>query len=155
VVRYWAALVGVLFMSACAGSASHKVVASNPAMDKSLACPELDAEIMRAQAIITGVNEDKADVSGADVMDGILWFPFNLIAKDSNYENALSAANHRILAMKQLKTDRRCQDEPSIGGVVSVRDLPKQIRELNQLYKDGILTEAEYMRQKEKLLNAM
>lgn len=145
----------LLVISGCAGSASHKVVASNPAVDNKMSCPEADAEITRAQAIITGVNEDKADVSGADVMDGILWFPFNLIAKESNYDNALNAANQRILAMKQLKTDRKCPDQSPAVERIAQQDLTKRIKELNQLYKDGILTEDEYKKQKERMLNAL
>jgi DNA-binding HxlR family transcriptional regulator len=88
-------------------------------------------------------------------MDGILWFPFNLIAKESNYDNALNAANQRILAMRQLKTEKKCSDQLPAVQQVAQQDLTKRIRELNQLYKDGILTEDEYKTQKEKVLNAM
>ncbi len=44
------------------------------------------------------------------MIDGILWFPFNLIAKNSNYKNALEAANGRILRLTELEKERSCQN---------------------------------------------
>ena len=89
-------LVLFIFVVSCAGSAEHKVVSANQAGDRNLSCSELAGEIVRAQVIIDGVNEDKSGISGADWVDGILWFPFNLIAKSQNYKNATLAAYRRI-----------------------------------------------------------
>ena len=69
-------IIGIIVTS-CAGSAQHEVVSANRAGDARLDCKELDAEIVRAQVIIDGVNQDKSGISGADWVDGILWFPFN------------------------------------------------------------------------------
>lgn len=145
--------VSVMLLIGCAGSASHKVVLNNHAADQNLSCQEADAEIMRAQTIINGVNDDKSDVSGADVMDGLLWFPFNLIAKSSNYANALNAANQRILLMKQIKADKKCSEQDGLVLAEKQKDLDKKIRELNLLYKDGMITESEYVEQKKKVLD--
>jgi hypothetical protein len=145
----------VTILSGCAGSASHKVVANDPTVDLNLSCQQAEAEIMRAQSIINGVNDDKADVSGADVMDGILWFPFNLIAKESNYNNALNAANQRVLFMRQLKKDKNCPEQQIATQEVKQQSLDTRIRELNQLYKDGLLTEEEYLAQKKKVLDSI
>lgn len=149
-------LASAVFLFGCAGSASHKVMQNDPISDQNLACAQADAEIARAQSIINGVNDDKADVSGADVMDGILWFPFNLIAKESNYSNALTAANQRIIMMKQLKKDKSCVEvaTPSVPESKQLTTLDMKIRELNKLYKDGLLTEEEYMAQKKKALDS-
>mgnify|MGYP003304642655 FL=1 len=54
-------------------------MSANQAGDRNLSCSELDGEIVRAQVIIDGVNEDKSGISGADWVDGILWFPFNFL----------------------------------------------------------------------------
>ena len=86
----------IVLVYGCAGSAQHKVVSANQSGDRDKSCKQLDAEIVKAQVIIDGVNQDKNDVSGADWVDGILWFPFNLIAKQQNYKNALQSADRRI-----------------------------------------------------------
>ena len=69
-----------LLLINCAGSATHDVVSAHKAGDTDLTCKELDQEIVRAQVIIDGVEKDKSGMSGADILDGLLWFPFNLIA---------------------------------------------------------------------------
>jgi hypothetical protein len=147
--------ISTLFFVGCAGSASHKVVMNDLPQDQNLSCPQADAEILRAQSIISGVNDDKAEISGADFMDGILWFPFNLIAKESNYNNALSAANQRIMIMRQLKQDKNCPEQQIAQQGQTQQSLNTKIRELNQLYKDGLLTEAEYLAQKKRVLDSI
>lgn len=80
----------------CAGSANHEVISPYRAGDETLTCVQLDAEITRTQAIIDGVSQDNADLGGADVIDGLLFFPFNPIAKSGNYKAAVDAAGKRI-----------------------------------------------------------
>ena len=100
-------LISVI-ISSCAGSAQHQVVSANRAGDANLDCKGLDAEIVRAQVIIDGVNQDKQGISGADWVDGILWFPFNLIAKNQNYKNATQAADRRIGVLQGYKSKKNC-----------------------------------------------
>ena len=97
-----------LIISGCAGSANHKVMTENEAKDFDLECGEINSEMAKAQDVINAVNEDKSDINGADVIDGILWFPFNLIAKSSNYNNALKAADKRIARLTELKKEKGC-----------------------------------------------
>ena len=47
-------------------------------------------------------------ISGADWVDGILWFPFNLIAKSQNYKNATQAADRRIGVLQGYKSKKGC-----------------------------------------------
>jgi len=101
------ALVGMV-ISGCAGSANHKIMTSYEASDTELSCSEIDAEVNKAQDVIDAVNKDKSDVSGADVIDGILWFPFNLIAKSANYNKALEAADKRMARLTELKREKGC-----------------------------------------------
>jgi len=137
-------------LAGCAGSANHKVVQTNPVNDQALSCQQADAEISRAQAIINEVNDDKADISGADVMDGILYFPFNLIAKNSNYSNALTAANQRIISLKELKNQKNCLDDTS--HQVADNALTNRLTELNKMHSEGLISEEEYKSLKLKLL---
>lgn len=143
-------LFSIVILTACAGSASHKIVQTDPVADQNLSCKQADDEIARAQAVINGVNDDKNDVSGSDVMDGILYFPFNLIAKNSNYNNALTAANQRIVSLKTMKQEKSCP--VNTEQVASSDDLSKKINELNKMYEEKLITEEEYKQSKLKLL---
>ena len=98
-----------LLLINCAGSAQHDVVSAHKAGDTDMTCKELDSEIVRAQVIIDGVEKDKSGMSGADILDGLLWFPFNLIAKSQNYKNALNSADRRIERIEKLKADKGCE----------------------------------------------
>lgn len=141
-----------ILLSGCAGSASHKVVTSNPAIDQGLTCRQLDDEIARSQAIINGVNDDKNDLSGSDVLDGVLYFPFNLIAKNSNYNNALTAANQRIVNLKIIKQDKNCPvDKDGLPNQAN-SDLETKLKSLNKMYQEKLISEEEYKATKLKLL---
>ena len=98
----------IVLAGGCAGSASHKVMTSHEQNDVNLDCTGIDTEISRAQDVIDGVNADKDDINGADIIDAVLWFPFNLIAKSSNYEQALKAADQRIETLTSLKVEKGC-----------------------------------------------
>ena len=140
-----------LLLINCAGSAQHDVVSAHKAGDTDMTCKELDSEIVRAQVIIDGVEKDKSGMSGADILDGLLWFPFNLIAKSQNYKNALNSADRRIERVEQLKVDKGCESR-SEEIKAKTEDLTQQLLDLNQLYKDGGLTKSEYTKAKRKLL---
>ena len=140
-----------LLLINCAGSATHDVVSAHKAGDSDLTCKELDQEIVRAQVIIDGVEKDKSGMSGADILDGLLWFPFNLIAKSQNYKNSLNSADRRIERVEQLKVDKGCESR-SEEIKAKTEDLTQKLLDLNQLYKDGGLTKSEYTKAKRKLL---
>lgn len=144
-------ILSSLFLIGCAGSASHKVVKTDPVQDQNLSCDQADAEIARSQAVINGVNEDKSDVSGSDVMDGLLWFPFNLIAKSSNYNNALTAANQRIISLKTLKQEKGCPTDV-VAEKAAIDDLEAKMQQLDSMYANKLLTDEEYKQAKLKLL---
>jgi len=143
--------VSSVILTACAGSATHKVVSSHDANDETLACKQIDAEIVRAQVIVDGVNKDKEDINGADWVDGILWFPFNLIAKNSNYKDALNAADKRMERLSELKREKNCQSISTETAQYSA-SLATEIDKLNTLYKNGSISANEYKQAKAKLL---
>ena len=94
--------------TACANSASHEVVMVNRSSDATMTCSEIKIEKSRLNTIIDGVEQDKKDMTGADVVDGLLWFPFNVIAKQSNYSNAVKAANQRLDYLKSIEREKGC-----------------------------------------------
>ena len=76
--------------------------------DTSLSCVEIIVEMSRAQDVIDAIKKDREDLSGKDVLDGVLWFPFNLIAKSGNYPKATKAASARIKRLENLKKEKNC-----------------------------------------------
>tara|TARA_B100001250_G_C19645984_1_gene720381 strand:+ start:354 stop:812 length:459 start_codon:yes stop_codon:yes gene_type:complete len=144
-------LVLFIFVVSCAGSAEHKVVSANQAGDRNLSCSELDGEIVRAQVIIDGVNEDKSGISGADWVDGILWFPFNLIAKSQNYKNATQAADRRIEKLESIKEKKNCSRNQKKIRAKSA-SIVDELNNLTDLYKRGDITKSEYEKAKKELL---
>jgi hypothetical protein len=57
--------------------------------------------------------------------------------------------------MRQLKKDKNCPEQQIATQEVKQQSLDTRIRELNQLYKDGLLTEEEYLAQKKKVLDSI
>ena len=137
----------------CAGSAQHKVVSSNQAGDDGLSCEKLSAEIVKTQVIIDDVNKDKDDISGADVVDGILWFPFNLIAKNDNYKDALEAAGNRIKTQKEMRKEKNCTAASSEAASSKADGLAAELQKLSTMREKGMLTDEEYSAAKKKLLD--
>lgn len=95
-------------LSGCAGSARHDVLADYEANDVNLSCEELAVEKGKAQDVLDEVEKDREAIDGRDLTDGILWFPFNLIAKSSNYKDATAAASARIERLEALEKDKSC-----------------------------------------------
>lgn len=143
-----------ILVNGCAGSAQHEVVSANRSGDRDLNCKQLDAEIVRAQVIIDGVNQDKNDVSGADWVDGLLWFPFNLIAKQQNYKNSLQAADRRIENLERIKDKKGCDRGQANKASIKAKSssIVAELNKLTTMYKAGDLTKSEYEKAKKELL---
>ena len=143
--------MSLIILFGCAGSATHDVVSAYQSKDSTLTCSEIDKEIVLAQVIIDGINEDKSGISGADIMDGLLYFPFNMIAKSQNYKNSLSAADKRIERLENLKIDKDCKDTSK--EIVKIKtSLSQELKELTKMYKTGDLSKLEFEKAKNKLL---
>lgn len=140
-----------IILQGCAGSANHEVVTAYHASDESMSCEQLTAEQVRVQAIINQVNADKDDVSGADLVDGILWFPFNLIAKNMNYSDALNAANARIARIDGLRRDNNCSEEQYAKAE---KNIEEKLLELKDLREKDLISEDEYKEARKKVLFA-
>ena len=93
--------------SGCAYSANHTVL-DNSNTDSDLTCDQIQMQIVEAKEIIAGVEQDKTDVTGRDMIDGLLYFPFNIPVKKSNYNKATQAAKERIEILNQLLEEKNC-----------------------------------------------
>ena len=151
-MKLFSLFIVVLVLSACAGSATHKVVSAYQSGDKNLSCEEITAEMVRAQVIIDGVTDDKSGISGADVVDGLLFFPFNMIAKSRNYKQAMDSADRRIERLEELRKEKGCV-ESNAEIEAKKEDLSAELKKLTDMYKAGDLTKDEFTRAKNKLLN--
>ena len=149
-IQFFPLFFSLIFFG-CAGSASHDVVTANKAGDNEMNCQAIDSEIVKTQVIIDGVNKDKEDVSGADIVDGILWFPFNLIAKHHNYKDALEAADRRLEKLHELKRANGCRSTDTEIKKRSDDTLAK-LEKLSAMHKQGDLTDDEYKTAKKKLI---
>lgn len=144
--------VSAVILTGCAGSANHEVLSANQLGDEQLSCSQIDADIVRAQVVIDGVNKDKDDLNGADVIDGLLWFPFNLIAKSGNYTNAVDAADSRIGKLQAIKQQKNCAQMSDNQKTVAADEITKKLVELSTLHKSGQLDDAEYRAAKRQVL---
>ena len=140
-----------IVLAGCAGSAGHKVVSAYKAGDESLSCQAIQGEIIRAQVVIDEVNSDKSGISGADVVDGLLYFPFNLIAKSQNYKNALQAADKRIERLVKLQKEKECQTNSTETNEKKSK-ISQELKQLRDMYDAGDLTKEEFNAAKNKLL---
>lgn len=102
-------VLAILALTGCANSASHEVVTTTKTADSSLTCSEIRVEKAHMASIIDGVEQDKKDMTGSDVVDGLLWFPFNVMAKQSNYTNAVKAAQARLEHLNILEAEKKCK----------------------------------------------
>lgn len=130
-------LVACLFFAlyGCANSASHEVVTTSKMTDESLSCTSIQSEKRRLMGIVDGVHQDKKDMTGADLVDGILWFPFNVIAKQANYAAAVSAARKRYDHLSVIESEMDCANTKTRRA--SKYDKPSLTRAFTQDVKPG------------------
>jgi len=140
-----------IFLSGCAGSATHSVVTAYQASDEAMSCCQLDAETVKTQVIVDDVNKDKEDISGVDVVDTILWFPFNLIAKDQNYKECLAAADKRLERLYALKKEKGCIT--TTESVQKMKSFTEELNKLNEQFKNGAIGQEEYKQAKARLFD--
>lgn len=155
--RYFTVAFLTAVLYGCANSASHKVVKTEKIGDTALSCSELRTEKRKAQIIINGIEQDKADMTGADLVDGLLWFPFNVIAKQANYSSATDAAEDRISYLTSLEIEQGCKS--GAGSRDKEDDLDRaatrQLRQINELYKERVLTRDEYLQKRANILSSV
>ncbi|MCK4620666.1 MAG: SHOCT domain-containing protein [Desulfuromonadales bacterium] len=164
----------LLLVSGCANSANHRVVPVSMAGDETLDCEGIGHEKLRLNTIIDGVEQDKKDVTGADFVDGMLYFPFNIIAKQSNYSNAIKAAEERKEYLTQLSHLKNCgkKEHQSIAqteqpaqpvaqteqpaqpnhSLNELNNISQKMKTLKNLHDSELITDQEYQQKKQEIL---
>ncbi len=137
----------VYLLVGCAGSANHKALSEHSDRDSKRSCHQLQSELTRAETILDEIEQDKQDINAADVVDGLFWFPFNLLVKIENYDRATEAAYRRIERLENLRTERGC-GAPSTNAMMS-----QELDQLHRQYLEGKLAADEYIAAKQRIID--
>ena len=145
-----------IFLFSCAKPIVVNVVEPN---DKNLNCEEIEIEIAEAQKIKEEANFSKD--SGGNMARIILFWPA-WAQSLHNADEAMVAANNRVFHLIKLMKKKECNNSDKFKAVLkenqnqtraSNENIAEQLQTLKKLYEDGDLTEDEYRKAKNKVLN--
>ncbi len=149
--------VVILILNSCAKPTVVEIVQPN---DDKLNCEELKTEIAEVQKIKEEAVFSKD--SGGNYARVILFWPA-WAQSLHNADEAILAANdrkhHLIKIMKKKKCkgaeklEANIKDKPATTSSVSQENIAEQLKTLKELYDSGDLTEEEYKKAKDKVIN--
>ena len=149
--------VVILVLNSCAKPTVVEIVQPN---DDKLNCEELKTEIAEVQKIKEEAVFSKD--SGGNYARVILFWPA-WAQSLHNADEAILAANdrkhHLIKIMKKKKCkgaeklEANIKDKPATTTSVSQENIAEQLKTLKELYDAGDLTEEEYKKAKDKVIN--
>ena len=149
--------VVILILNSCAKPTVVEIVQPN---DDKLNCEELKTEIAEVQKIKEEAVFSKD--SGGNYARVILFWPA-WAQSLHNADEAILAANdrkhHLIKIMKKKKCkgaeklEANIKDKPATTTSVSQENIAEQLKTLKELYDAGDLTEEEYKKAKDKVIN--
>ena len=147
----------ILILNSCAKPTVVEIVQPN---DDKLNCEELKTEIAEVQKIKEEAVFSKD--SGGNYARVILFWPA-WAQSLHNADEAILAANdrkhHLIKIMKKKKCkgaeklEANIKDKPATTTSVSQENIAEQLKTLKELYDAGDLTEEEYKKAKDKVIN--
>ena len=123
--------------------------------DKDLNCKELDLQVMEAQKIKKEAIT-VSDQTGANVARMTIFWPAWATTLH-NADKAISAADDRTYHLYKIMKKKNCKESAKVRYFVTDRrknfiGLSKELKELKKLYESGDLTEKEYIKAKNKVL---
>ena len=124
-----------------AGCASPTVVRERQAGDENLSCDELVLAMSEASRFEENARKDRG-VTGTNVAAAIFFWP-GLLGTYANTEEAISAAKDRQEYLEELYIRKGCS-AGSGGSSPSTGDVAAQLRELREMFDEGLLTQEEY-----------
>ena len=149
--------VVILILNSCAKPTVVEIIQLN---DDKLNCEELKTEIAEVQKIKEEAVFSKD--SGGNYARIILFWPA-WAQSLHNADEAILAANdrkhHLIKIMKKKKCkgaeklEANIKDKPATTTSVSQENIAEQLKTLKELYDAGDLTEEEYKKAKDKVIN--
>tara|TARA_B110000263_G_C15195470_1_gene458108 strand:- start:118 stop:543 length:426 start_codon:yes stop_codon:yes gene_type:complete len=123
--------------------------------DNNLTCKEIKNELSEVQKIKREAEYVKGGTGGNIARMTLFWPAWARTLH--NADVAIVAANERIYHLFKIMKKKKCKDTDAIkdqieGAFTSSNTTPGQLRELNEMYESGILTEEEFKLAKEKIL---
>jgi len=143
--------LSIFFLNSCAKPTVVDVVMPK---DKELNCEELKAEFYETRRFKKEAETATRVDSGGNVTRTILFWPA-LVKTIYNGDVAIKAANDRAYHLIGIMQNKNCQDTTKLHAEVSKTDtitISFEIERLHKLFKSGALTEEEFTKAKNKIL---
>ncbi|MDO8813159.1 MAG: SHOCT domain-containing protein [Gallionella sp.] len=159
------ALSSVL-LCACA---TPTVVQSVKPGDNGLSCAQLQNEYVDAERFRSEADKEKS-VTGGNVVRALLFWPA-ILGTASNANEAIAAADSRKVHLANQMNQKNCSipgvsqlvdnkvSDPAqantVSGTPTNENNSQKLRDLQTLRKDGVITEDEFLKKKQQLLEKL
>ena len=143
----------MILLNACAKPTVVNIVLPE---DDKLNCEQLENAVAESQKIKKEAEYAK-DATGGNVARMMLFWPA-WAQTLHNADVAIMAANDRNYHLVKLMKKRKCKNLETINAEIkgtsgSQNSISAQLRDLNEMYKSGVLTKEEFEKAKKKTLS--
>jgi len=124
--------------------------------DKELTCNELKEEFYETRRFKKEAEAVRQVDSGGNITRTMLFWPA-LVKTIHNGDVAIKAANDRAYHLIDIMKDKNCKETAKLHADVSKTDsltISYEIERLHRLYKKGALTDEEFTKAKNKILES-
>ena len=143
-------VLSLILLNSCAKPTVVEVVVSG---DEKLNCEQLENEVAEAQKIKKEAQYARENTGGNATRMMLFWPAW---AKTlHNADVAIMAADDRIFHLIKLMKKKKCQGVDMINAQIanSKSTIAQQLKDLNEMYKSGVLTKEEFEMAKKKTLS--
>ena len=143
-------VLSLILLNSCAKPTVVEVVVSG---DEKLNCEQLENEVAEAQKIKKEAQYARENTGGNATRMMLFWPAW---AKTlHNADIAIMAADDRIFHLIKLMKKKKCQGVDMINAQIanSKSTIAQQLKDLNEMYKSGVLTKEEFEMAKKKTLS--
>ncbi len=133
-----------------AGCATPYVVQEKQVEDQKLSCEGIEEQIEEADNFEKKARKEKG-ATGTNIAAAIFFWP-GMLATYSNVNDAIDAADDRKKHLHKLYTENSCDGAVVTKDDIRGNSLSNRIAELNELHKNGSLSDDEFKAAKMKVL---
>ena len=145
--------LAIFFLNSCAKPTVVDVVMPR---DKELTCNELKEEFYETRRFKKEAEAVRQVDSGGNITRTMLFWPAS-VKTIHNGDVAIKAANDRAYHLIDIMKDKNCKETAKLHADVSKTDsltISYEIERLHRLYKKGALTDEEFTKAKNKILES-
>ena len=145
--------LGIFFINACAKPTVVDIVMPK---DKELSCYQLKDEFFETRRFKKEAEAARQVDSEGNMTRTMLFWPA-LLKTIHNGDVAIKAANDRAYHLIDIMRDKNCKEAAKLHASVSKTDsltISYEIERLHRLYKKGALTDEEFTKAKNKILES-